>query len=528
MRVCLNGPFRVYDDIDTDITPCGIKERGLFALLLMSPGQRRSRAWVQDKLWSDRAPDQASGSCRQALSNMRKALGSEGTRIRSDRSAIWIDPPVPLHGAFDLTQGDLLDDIDIKDPEFCDWLRTLRMQQNAPAPNVALAASSPAAPLIGAPEQRARVPICLIDQSGTARGMFILRALSQRISAGLAVAGDLDIIERPGDVPPDGGPTPHAVVELECLDDSDQAFVLLRVSDPLNRRVLWSGRLSIAPRLVTLWDSEDVARAVNRTVQAVCDTTSAGQTLSPMVAINRAIRRVFECDRAGLAKADQMLAVAVDSPLKGPALAWRAFVRLSEALEFREQDAAKLATAMPLVQDAMQASPDHPVVLALASEVTLRMTGDLDAAHYLALRAAALGEDNPYALDALSQTLIIQQKYDAAHSAAQRARLAAQGLAHSSSWDLLACFTAIGVGDRAGALDLALSCHRKMPFYRPALRYLTALSCLTDRAGDARVYAAKLRRLEPDFEMAMLRRDSYPISTLRDLGLMDELSTHLA
>jgi hypothetical protein len=142
MRLQLNGPFRIFDDQDRDVTPKGIKERGLLALLLMSPGQRRTRNWIQDKLWSDRTPEQASGSSRQALSNVRKALGDLGDRLQSDRSAIWITPPIPIADAFDPAMGELLDDIDIADPEFSDWLRTLRMHQDVPAPLPAFATTS--------------------------------------------------------------------------------------------------------------------------------------------------------------------------------------------------------------------------------------------------------------------------------------------------------------------------------------------------------------------------------------------------
>lgn len=50
MRRCLNGSFRVYGHDNQHLTPNGIKERGLLTLLALSPGQRRTRVWLQDKL----------------------------------------------------------------------------------------------------------------------------------------------------------------------------------------------------------------------------------------------------------------------------------------------------------------------------------------------------------------------------------------------------------------------------------------------------------------------------------------------
>ena len=41
-----------------------------------------------------------------------------------------------------------------------------------------------------------------------------------------------------------------------------------------------------------------------------------------------------------------------------------------------------------------QKVPDHPVVLALASQVRLKLEGDLEAAHYLALRAVEQADED--------------------------------------------------------------------------------------------------------------------------------------
>ena len=524
MRLQLNGPFRIFDDQDRDVTPKGIKERGLLALLLMSPGQRRTRAWMQDKLWSERTPEQASGSSRQALSNVRKALGDLGQRLHSDRSAIWFHPIVPITEGFDPAMGELLDDIDIEDPEFSDWLRCLRMQQ-APPPAGAVPAAAGQRPKT---DHRPMALIWRLDRSATARGAFILRALSQRIATGLGLMGNLDVVEMDAEDRLVSDDEPAARVELECLDDSDTAFVLIRVTGMPNRRIIWSGRLSLAPSLSNIWDSEDVARAVNRAVQGVADTVSGTPNLAAMASINRAIRRIYEFDRMGLSKADDLLRGAMESDLRGTALAWRGYVRLTEALEFRETIADKQSEAMDFVQEALAASPDHSVVLTLASQVTLKLTGDLDRAHFLAGRAVAQADDNPYALDALCQTLILQRRYEEADEVADRARRNAAGLPHSFSWDMQACLAAVSVGRIDDALDLALSSNRKMPFYRPALRYLTALSCLARKPDDAAYYAGQLRRLEPDFKLQILLKDDYPVATLRDLGLIDTLRPYLS
>ena len=74
-----------------------------------------------------------------------------------------------------------------------------------------------------------------------------------------------------------------------------------------------------------------------------------------------------------------------------------------------------------------------------------------------------------------------------------------------------------------GGFEMALAYHRKMPFGRHGLRYLTVLSFLADRPDDAMQHATKLRRLEPDFSLPVLLNDHYPLSNTRDVQMMDRL-----
>lgn len=512
MRVNLHGPFRVFDDLDRDITPKGMKERGLFALLLFSAGQRCTRTWMQDKLWSDRSPEQASTSFRQALSKLRKALGPLGDRLHSNRSALWIDPPLPLGEMLNPALGELLQDIDIADPEFADWLRLHRSQ------------ASPGSELQFRP-QRPFARICRINRSVTERSIFGLRALSQRIANRLGTMIDLDVIDADADdtvlSAPRDAAQPLVQIELECLDESEMAFYLLRVIGFPNRRIIWSGRLSVVVKISELWVSADVTRAVNQVAQAACDALTATIGLTPMAAIQRAIRRQYEFDRAGLTKADELLHSAMDSDLRGLALAWRGMVRLNEVMEFGEIDPDRQTEALDFVQQAARLAPDVPVILSMASEVTLLLSGDVDMAGYFANRAMAVDDQDPETLAAYGRTLSFEGKNAESHRVALAARHNAQGSPYSYDWDLMAGVAKIRMGDLAGAFDMMLSCHRKMPFGRQALRYLTVLSLLADRDDDALRFAGRLRRLEPDFKLDLLRGNYAPLAFKRDVDLMD-------
>lgn len=521
MRVRLMGPFRVWDDQGRDITPKGLKERGLLALLLASPGQRRTRAWLQDKLWSDREPDQASGSMRQALANIRKALGPVEGILNADRQSVWLAPEVPVDPDH---AGEFLADLDIRDPEFVEWLRdqrSLRVERVTPAEPAA------AAVLAGLPRQRPLVAIRQSDHGLASRSLFLTRAIAQRIAGELILLGDIDVVEEtPGEsLRPDRPPL--AWVDLESYSEGDQGFVLVRVLAAPLRRMLWSGRVSLRLTIAEIWTSSEVALCVNRVVSRVVELLAAAPTGTESSALQRAVRRIYEFDRGGLAKADEMLA-GIGGDLRGLALAWRGFIRLTAALEFRDVTPDSVAEARGFADDALRAMADHPVALALASQTRLKMEGDLDQAHYLALRAAELSDQNPYALEALSQTSILHGDYAVANDIAQRARLAAQGLPHSFNWDMQACLTSLSLGQLDVALEAARDCHRKMPIYRPALRYLVALSMLVGKRSDAEYYAGRMRRLEPDFTLHSLLQPGYPLETLRALGHVETLRAHLS
>ena len=513
LRVTLHGPFRVFDDLGRDITPNGMKERGLFALLLLSPGQRCTRAWMQDKLWSDRSPEQSSTSFRQALSKLRKSLGPLGHRLHSDRSALWIDPPLPLDEMQNPALGELLQDIDIADPEFTAWLRLKRSQVspgNEPHP------------------QRPFARIRRINRSVSARSDFGLRALSQRFASRLGAMADLDVIEADIDDIRRDAAQPAVQIELECLDDAEMSFFLLRVISPPNRRIAWSGRLSVRANMSEFWVSPDVTRAVNQTVQAAAEAVTKVTDLTPMAAIHKAIRRRNEFDRTSLAKADALLCSALDSPFRALALAWRSMVRLDEVMEFRETDPLRQSEALDFAVEAAKLAPDNSAVLAMSSEVTLFLTGDIDMASYYANRAIDLDDQEPEALAAVGRTLSFDGKDAQAHRFALAAQHHAQGSLYSSEWDMMAGIAKIRIGDMAGAYDMILACHRKMPFGRHALRYLTVLSILDERPADASRYAERLRRLEPDFNVDLLRGSYPPLSFSRDRNLMAEVRHKLA
>ena len=91
LRISVLGPLRVEAGEGTCLTPKGAKNQALLALLALSPEMSRPRRWLEDKLWSQFGPEQASANLRQALSKLRSALGDHADVLRADRASVSLE-----------------------------------------------------------------------------------------------------------------------------------------------------------------------------------------------------------------------------------------------------------------------------------------------------------------------------------------------------------------------------------------------------------------------------------------------------
>ena len=107
----------------------------MVAMLAMSPRGERSRNWLQAQLWGSRGPQQARGSLRRELSNLRERLNEHGEGllvgdrdvVRLDLSQISVDARDPLDAASGrLARVPFLEGIDIGENGFEEWLREQR------------------------------------------------------------------------------------------------------------------------------------------------------------------------------------------------------------------------------------------------------------------------------------------------------------------------------------------------------------------------------------------------------------------
>src|SRR5262245_45559151 len=90
LKLRLFGGFELCANGGRDATPTGRKVRALLAYLALSPDSRSPREKLMALLWSDRAEEQARASLRQALTELRQALG-EPSPLRAEQDTVILD-----------------------------------------------------------------------------------------------------------------------------------------------------------------------------------------------------------------------------------------------------------------------------------------------------------------------------------------------------------------------------------------------------------------------------------------------------
>src|SRR5262252_168274 len=90
LRVRLLGGFELSGADGSDLTPPRKMLRALVALLALAPSAGWSREQLTALLWGGRDDEQARGSLRQALAELRRFIGEAA--LLADRETVSFDP----------------------------------------------------------------------------------------------------------------------------------------------------------------------------------------------------------------------------------------------------------------------------------------------------------------------------------------------------------------------------------------------------------------------------------------------------
>jgi DNA-binding SARP family transcriptional activator len=536
MHIRLAGVFEVRDDQGRDCTPRGAKARAILAMLCQTPDRRRARRWLESRLWSDRGAEQASGSLRQALMEIRKSLNGEADRLETDRdmvrlSGVVTDLEQDRDAAIRALQSgrEFLEGIDIIDHAFEDWLREERERVESSLgirrPDQARAPVS----------QTARTPF-VIRLGGLPQGLgaFAGRALADAIARLLSEFAHIDVYGSGGTAIPPDLPREGMALHIEGAEIQDRVHVLVSLSSIATGLIIWNQRAAIPVAEADFIGAGDLPPLVFQAADAALahfpqlpESAEGPRRANALIA--GALTEMFSYDGDRLRAADRMLAEAGEIASSARIHAWRVLVRQIMYVERTDADYPKLEAEIDeYARKALELSKANPLVLSLVSLARVIVDANPDAGTVLARDALALSPYNAHAH--LAQAVALSRNGDntgALESARRGAEIAAR-TAHVHWWEAVSGLVAIRCENYAAAIAHYEAAHYRAPSFRAAMRHLLFLYLWAgEREKAARVYRG-LMRAEPDFTLdRILHEPTYPAVTLRKSGLLERFGSEL-
>ncbi len=536
LRIYMMGQFRLDTPQGQVLTPTGAKARALLALLVTDGNLSRSRVWLQDKLWSDRAAPQASASLRQALVEIRKSLGVYKNCLLANRHSISLDPAwvqIIHHASGQIGQTEFLEGLDAKDPEFEDWLRQTRASIAAQNEGREPAFAPPSQPSIHQsdasfrPLTNRKTIVLLADKKATEKLCAIENQFVDLLYRSLGEIYSIDIKFR----------IPEYVAD-DFLQISVQAFqqnndkngLRVVVEDGLLGPTLFSDVLDLNKSAGDIQTIEMYAFANNiLTVlsNAICalPTSQTIQRDSGHLAA-LAMRKMFSMQSDELDTADRLLEMAMQREEKAIFYALKA---QAAVIRHVEQSGSDFLTLKDISSEccakALSLEPYNSSVLCSVANALLVFEHDTVSALELSRISVQANPANPFAWWASSNArLYAGQGEHAYEEACMSQKLAARS--NFRFWsDFQVSLTAAVTGKTEVATKFGRISSALAPKFRPPLRYLTAIYANSGDQKSAAQTAKKLKALENSFTMDALANDkAYPASQIRKAGLVENIA----
>jgi DNA-binding SARP family transcriptional activator len=525
VELSLHGTFAVRTLQGEDLTPKPQKARALLALLATAPDLRRARRWLEERLWSDRGPQQAAGSLRQALVDLRRALGPHGDIVNATRD--WVEI---RQGSLNLVTpvGEFLEGISVRDPAFLRWLdaqrrqhATMQRETMQPVDTAGSTSQSEAGSL-----RPVVMRVGTAGHAGTLSGL-VAEILSARIAAEVSDHLTVSIISRGN-----GPPPPGCDIDVICsvVEDNGICLAFLKVIHLPSARVIFAKDCRFVGTASSLVGSEDLIRcafeAAETTVKKIPVIVGLGRSSTRSAALGQlALHRMFTFDEAQLGEADRLMEQAWEVEENPVHLAWRGLLQMVKAIEVPRSLKPELHDlAQRLTAYALERDEGNPTVKALVAQTRAMLFGDSRTSGIAAARAVQENPRNPFALQALAVARMLAGDGEEAYRMSLLGRSYASQSSFRHWWDAHHATICIATGRYTEAISAAEAARFEAPKLRPAYRFLIALYAHRGDLEKANKVREELERLEPGFSLDRMAHDpDYPVRTLRNTGLVRNL-----
>ena len=543
------GPLRLIDRDGCDRTPKGRKAGGLLALLAVAPENRRSRQWLQDKLWSDRAQQQGSDSLRQTLAEIRRALGPDRNCILSDRVTIALDracvqiekmPRRPADGSETfLDECILFEGLDIRDAEFEDWLRDQRLHFETELERSSREGTvngSATIELVDHPPSPERFQLILEQprEVQSLQDVIFANTLTDIIAKTIAEITTIDILDRRnGAIEQRQDPRKSLnhltlAVQTDVASGDMGATWRVQLSEAINNRIIWATTARQRTAAFDI-DAPNLLGQLNQVVGAAINgfmSACSGQKESEIASFlcHQGIRHLFKLGKQNFVIADQLFQRAFEMEPRGIYLAWRAYLRtyLLAERQFTCRQTL-IEEALALMYKSLELEPLNSYVASFSAHVHTIMRRSYVAAYEQALHSIQINRANPLAWACLGIAECHLGKTKAGFEHALIAREIAGATPFRFQIEGLGCIASCIVGDVDQAIWCGEASHALAPTFAPPLRYLSALYLVRGQQTSSLEAVGKLQAIEPDFSYDILRDKSYPAAGLHRSKFLNSL-----
>ncbi len=512
----LYGPLEVTTSDGVSILPKGRKTQALIALLATSDTLKRSRTWLQDTLWSDRGPEQQSGSLRQALAELRNSFGDIKDILIADRQSIALDTNrVCVLAKPSNSNSEFLEGLNLKDMSFLTWLQKERACRGditrSLSPEHCTQKSGP----------RSVVIIC--ESEDDPRALELETAASETL---FHLVQDMMAI-RVGSIR--SMPLQHdsIVVFIKAMRVASTLMAVRFVVEGLpDNQVHWSGSVRIADQEEHFDSNLEFLRQCNRAFEAVFEASLVAPLGASTAAeagrlANIALRKIFLIRKEEVAQAIDLLNRAYALQPDPLFLAWLAQAYTIQYVEnYVQQDAEFIERTEFACRKALEDSPANSNVFAAIANARTNINRNFQAGLVLAKQSVTLNRANPLAWWSLSNALQCLGSTREAHVAAQNAQSLGSSTRLKHWTDFQLSLTASLSGDLNVAAHYGEFASALAPDFKPPLRYLAAVYAIEGNAPRLNETLTRLAECEQGFSIdRMLNDQKYPIGIMRRYGV---------
>lgn len=519
IRIMVRGAFAAVSRERGEVTPKGRKTRGVLALIALSSDHRRERAWLTEHLWSDRAPAQAAGSLRQALSEIRAAWGPEAGALLSDGKA-WVGLDPDLVAVDRSGAGALLEGMGIADPRFRDWLAREREADGVGVPARAPAQTGRLRP--GAEPDPARVIIRCAPPRDTSSAAILGNIVAHQIGEGIAEqVSARRIVDA-------SGPAIDLDIRCDVVETDGESLAHVCITHATTGEVIYSRRCRADGPAQMLIATDGLHRtaheAAEMAVGRLPQVLGLDRPVLKAAALGRlALLRMFTYDAPAMAEADRLLDQAQATSPNAVFDAWRGFLQMAMWVDLGRPGADQLREAAEgYMRRAAEGAGDNAVIHGLVAHTRVMLLGDAGAALPAAVRAVEMSPTSPMALVSLAAAQLLAGRPEAAYGLSRRARSYAGRSRFRHFFDNHHCVVCMATGRLEEAVEAAEAAASALPTYATAHRHLLGLYAARGDLDRAERMREALERIEPGFTLDRMVRDpDYPVRTLRRTGLLE-------